>query len=86
MGLTIAEFYRAEAARCRDRAEKARTPERATRWRRVAEDCLRLAAELEAAEGPVHRRGRQHPGGNQAYPAANLGHQWLIENLVLSAI
>jgi len=57
MGLTIAEFYRAEAARCRDRAEKARTPERATRWRRVAEDCLRLAAELEAAEGPVHRPG-----------------------------
>ena len=60
--ITIAEFYRAEAARCRDRAEKASTPERVTRWRRVAEDCLQVAAELEAAEqrpraadGPVHR-------------------------------
>ena len=52
---TIPEFYRAEAARCRDRAEKASTPERVTRWRRVAEDCLRVAAELEAADGPVHR-------------------------------
>ena len=53
MGLTSAEFYRAEAVRCRVRAEKAKTPERATRWRRVAEDCLRLAAELEAAADPV---------------------------------
>jgi hypothetical protein len=53
--ITIAEFYRAEAARCRDRAEKASTPERVTRWRRVAEDCLRVAAELETADGPVHR-------------------------------
>ena len=51
--MTTAEFYRAEAARCRDRAEKAKTPERATRWRHVAEDCLRVAAELEAADGPV---------------------------------
>ena len=42
--MTIPDFYRAEAARCRDRAEKAKTPERATRWRRVAEDCLRVAA------------------------------------------
>ena len=50
--MTIAEFYRAEAARCRDRAEKARTPERETRWRRLAEDYLRLATELEAAESP----------------------------------
>ena len=33
---------RAEAARCRDRAEKAKTPERATRWRHVAEDYLRV--------------------------------------------
>lgn len=53
--MTIADFYRAEAVRCRDRAEKAKTPERATRWRRVAEDCLRVAAELEAADRPVHR-------------------------------
>ena len=51
---TIAEFYRAEAARCRDRAEKAKTPERATRWRHVAQDCLRVAAELEAADAQVH--------------------------------
>jgi hypothetical protein len=49
--MTIAELYRAEAARCRDRAEKA-TPERVTRWRRLAEDNLRLAMELEAADGP----------------------------------
>jgi len=54
MPTTIAEFYRAEAARCRDRAEKAKTPERATRWRHVAEDCLRVAAELEAADAQVH--------------------------------
>ena len=50
--MTIAELYRAEAARCRDRAEKASTPERVTRWRRLAEDNLRLAMELEAADGP----------------------------------
>ena len=50
---TIAEFYRAEAARCHDRAEKASTPERVTRWRHVAEDCLRVAAELEAADAQV---------------------------------
>ena len=50
--MTIAELYLAEASRCRDRAEKAKTPERATRWRRAAEDCLRLATELEAAESP----------------------------------
>jgi hypothetical protein len=53
--ITIADFYRAEAARCRDRAEKAKSPQRATRWRHVAEDCLRVTAELEAVEGPVHR-------------------------------
>jgi hypothetical protein len=53
--MTIPEFYRAESARCRDRAEKASTPERVARWRRVAEDCLRVAAELEAADGPVHK-------------------------------
>jgi len=53
--ITIADFYRAEAARCRDRAEKAKSPQRATRWRHVAEDCLRIAAELEAVEGPVQR-------------------------------
>ena len=58
---TIAEFYRAEAARCRDRAEKAKTPERATRWRRVAEDCLRVATELEAADAPVHRPAATPP-------------------------
>ena len=50
--MTIAELYRAEAARCRDRAEKASTPERVTRWRRLAEDNLQLAMELEAADGP----------------------------------
>ena len=60
---TIAEFYRAEAARCRDRAEKAKTPERATRWRHVAEDCLRVAAELEAAERPCISRRRHHQSG-----------------------
>ena len=53
-GMTIAELYRAEAARCRDRAEKASTPERVTRWRRLAEDNLRLATELEAADASVH--------------------------------
>lgn len=50
--MTTAAFYRAEAAHCRDRAEKAGTPERAARWRRLAEDYLRIAEELEAAEGP----------------------------------
>ena len=50
--MTIAKLYRAEADRCRDRAEKASTPERVTRWRRLAEDNLRLAMELEAADGP----------------------------------
>ena len=54
---TIADFYRAEAARCRDRAEKAKTPERATRWRHVADDCLRVAEELEAADGPMDSSG-----------------------------
>ena len=53
--MTIPEFYRAEAARCRDRAQKASTPERVARWRRVAEDCLRVAAELDAADGPIHK-------------------------------
>ena len=53
--MTIEELYLAEASRCRDRAEKAKTPERATRWRHVAEDCLRVAAELEAADGPVKK-------------------------------
>ena len=48
--VTIADFYRAEEARCRDRAEKASTPEREMKWRRRAEDCLRLATELEAAD------------------------------------
>ena len=50
--MTIAELYRAEAALCRDRAEKASTPEREIRWRRLAEDNLRLAMELEAADSP----------------------------------
>jgi hypothetical protein len=46
--MTTAEFYRAEAARCRDRAEKAINADRANRWRRLAEDYVRLATELEA--------------------------------------
>ena len=50
--MTTAEFYRAEAALCRERAEKAKTAEREIRWRRLAEDYLRLATELEAAESP----------------------------------
>ena len=50
--MTTAEFYRAEAALCRERAEKAKTTEREIRWRRLAEDYLRLATELEAAESP----------------------------------
>ena len=57
---TIAEFYRAEATRCRDRAEKAATAERVTSWRRVAEDYLRVAAELEAAGAPVGRSASHH--------------------------
>ena len=50
--MTIAGLYGAEAARYRDRAEKANTTEREIRWRRQAEDCLRLAMELEPAESP----------------------------------
>ena len=61
--ITIAEFYRAEAARCRDRAEKASTPERATRWRLVAEDCLRVATELEAADDQLIRQRHHHQSG-----------------------
>ena len=64
---TIAEFYRAEAARCRDRAEKASTPERATRWRRVAEDSLRAAAELEAADDSLISQRHHNPVGHQAF-------------------
>src|SRR5262245_31339603 len=48
--MTLADFYRAEAARCRARAEKASTPEREMKWRRRAEDSVRFATELEAAE------------------------------------
>ena len=50
--MTIAELYHAEAALCRERAEKAKTTEREIRWRRLAEDNLQVATELEAAKSP----------------------------------
>ena len=39
--------------RCHETAEKASIEEGASRWRRLAEDCLRTAAELEASLSPA---------------------------------
>lgn len=46
--MTPAEFYRDEAARCRDRAERSSTPERAVKWQARAEQYETLARELES--------------------------------------
>jgi len=45
--MTPAEFYRGEAVRCRDRAERSSTSERAAKWQARAKEYERLARELE---------------------------------------
>jgi hypothetical protein len=54
--MTTAAFYRTEAARCSERAEKARSAERAKRWQQLAEEYLQLASQLERA-GTAARAG-----------------------------
>ena len=62
--MTPADFYRGEAARCRQRAERSSTPARADKWEARAEEYLRLASELDGAEqslddaGPARRSRR----------------------------
>ena len=51
--MTPADFYRGEAARCQQRAERSSTPERAQKWEARAEQYLRLASELDGAEQPL---------------------------------
>jgi len=48
--MTPADFYRGEAARCRQRAERSSTPERAEKWEARAEQYLRLASKLDGTE------------------------------------
>ena len=56
--MTLAEFYRAEATRFRERAEKASTADRASKWRRLAEEYVSLAMELKTVtEKPGDRPG-----------------------------
>jgi len=45
--MTPADFYRDEAARCRDRAERSSTRERVEKWRARAEQYEQLARELD---------------------------------------
>jgi hypothetical protein len=51
--MTPADFYRGEAARCRQRAERSSTTERAQKWAARAEQYLRLASELDSAARPL---------------------------------
>jgi len=44
--MTLAQFYREEAARCRQRAEQSTNPVSERRWQALAADYLRLAREL----------------------------------------
>lgn len=54
--MTPAEFYRGEAARCRQRAERASTHERAEKWRSRAAQYEQLARELDSqAEARIQR-------------------------------
>ena len=45
--MTLSEFYRDEAARCQRRAEKSRRPERAQRWKALADESLYYALLME---------------------------------------
>jgi len=56
--MTIAELYRAEAARCLERAQQASTPEREIKWRRLSDDCLQQAMKLEATDREPKSRWR----------------------------
>jgi hypothetical protein len=51
--MTIAEFYRSEAARCERRAEKSSTAERAIRWKALVKEYLQQATEFSAAENRI---------------------------------
>jgi hypothetical protein len=46
--MTPADFYRDEAARCRQRADRSSTDERAEKWRARAEQYEQLARERDA--------------------------------------
>jgi len=50
--MDISDFYRDEAVRCQRRAEQSRHPERAKKWRDLADDYLRLALQFEETEAP----------------------------------
>jgi hypothetical protein len=47
VGITTSQFYLEEAVRCQKRAEASRNPERATRWRKLAEEYLQLAISMD---------------------------------------
>jgi len=81
--MTPADFYRDEAARCRQRAERSSTPERAQKWEARVEEYLRLASELTGAEHPPDdampaRRSRKANGalviGTRAPNNTDAGH------------
>ena len=68
--MTLAEFYRDEAARCLARAKTSRSPERQKKWLFLADEYLRLALLMEEDETsrrqPPMRVSLQHqlvPGG-----------------------
>jgi hypothetical protein len=48
--MTVAEFYRDEAARCLRRAETSQTPERRKKWHELADEYLRLALLMADAQ------------------------------------